>query len=75
MRREHEHRCGRARFVVNSADADAVVSDAITARSSTPALALMPECSAAERNPAGAVTPPRAGLMVKSRTIEPSAMK
>src|SRR5688572_4275371 len=50
-----------ARFTVNSAAAEAGASAARTARSSADAEALMPECTAADLNPAGAVTPPSAG--------------
>ena len=46
-----------AMFVVNTAAAAAGVSLTSSARSFLP-LALMPQCSPAARNPAGAVTPP-----------------
>src|SRR6185436_9305285 len=64
-----------ARLVVKMPAADALPSAARTVRSRAPALALMPQCSAAERKPSGAVTPPVVGAMTKSRTVEVSGME
>src|SRR6185503_2935309 len=59
-----------ARLVVKMPAAEALPSAARTVRSRAPALALMPQCSAAERKPCGAVTPPVVGAIAKSRTVE-----
>ena len=58
-----------ARLVVKIPAAEALPSAASTVRSSDVAAALMPQWSAAERKPCGAVTPPDVGAMVKSRTV------
>src|SRR5919204_3090912 len=52
-----------ARFVVKIAAIDAKVSTARTARSNAPGVALIPECTAADRKPAGAVMPPSIGAI------------
>src|SRR5258705_7024068 len=65
-----------ARLVVNRPAIDANVSTARTARSSAPAFALMPQCSAADRNPVGAVMPPSIGAIDVCRvTAMRSAMQ
>src|SRR5687767_11466511 len=61
-RRERVIGAAWARFVVNSAAADAGPSAARMARSSAEATALMPQCTPAVLKPAGAVMPPLAGL-------------
>ena len=53
-----------ARLVVKIAATDANVSTARTVRSSAPAFALMPQCTAADLNPVGAVMPPSTGAIV-----------
>src|SRR5262245_34236918 len=52
-----------ARFVVNRPAIDANVSTATTARSSASGFALIPQWTAAERKPVGAVMPPSTGTM------------
>src|SRR5688572_2981006 len=64
-----------ARFVVKSAAADAEVSAARMARSSAVAAGLMPQCTPAVVNPAGAVMPPFAGVRRTSASDAASAMQ
>ncbi len=52
---------------MKSAAIDAKVSTASTARSSAPGLALIPQCTAAERKPVGDVMPPSIGVIVNGR--------
>src|SRR5258705_6308732 len=65
-----------ARLAVNGPAIDAKVSRAGTARSSAPAFALMPQCSADDRTPVGAVMPPSIGAIDVCRvTAMTSAMQ
>src|SRR4029450_3367099 len=58
-----------ARLVVNRPAIDANVSTASTVRSSAPGGALMPQWTAAERKPVGAVMPPSTGTMEVCRVV------
>src|SRR5688572_21803842 len=63
-RRDTRTGAALARFVVKMPAAEAARSAASTVRSRAPAFALIPQCSAAEVKPCGAVTPPAAGVNV-----------